>query len=145
MALNAIHKENSFGVGDRVRVVQRIEEDEKKRLQTFEGIVIGIKGKGEVKTFTMRRIGAGQVGIEKIFPLNLPSIERIEVVRQGQKGTRKAKLYYIRGKANREIEKIYSRNAKRQEKKKKAAARKETKTKVKAKRKTSKKKTSSRK
>lgn len=123
MAINALVKIKdgkgdeklvSFGVGDKVRVVQRIKEKDSERDQAFEGTVIKIKGMGDRKTFTVRRIGVQNIGIEKIFPLNLPTISSIEVVRKGLRGVRRAKLYYIRDKSRKEIEKIYSRSAKRE-------------------------------
>jgi large subunit ribosomal protein L19 len=109
MALIAKHKDTTFGVGDRVKVTQKIKEGEKMRLQVFDGIVIGIKGEGENKSFTVRRIGVQQIGIERIYPLISPNIEKIDVMRSGLKGIRRAKLYYIRKKPKKEIEKIYSR------------------------------------
>lgn len=109
MAIKAKHKETTFGVGDRVKVTQKIKEGEKMRLQVFDGIVIGIRGEGENKSFTVRRIGVQQVGVERIYPLISPSIEKVEVVRSGTKGIRRAKLYYIRDKSKKEIELIYSR------------------------------------
>jgi large subunit ribosomal protein L19 len=109
MAIKAKHKDTTFGVGDRVKVTQKIKEGEKMRLQVFDGIVIGIRGEGENKSFTVRRIGVQQIGIERIYPLISPSIEKVEVVRPGTKGIRRAKLYYIRDKSKKEIELIYSR------------------------------------
>jgi large subunit ribosomal protein L19 len=109
MAIKAKHNETDFGVGDIVRIHQTIKEGDKKRTQVFEGTVIGIKGKNDEKSFTVRRIGVQQIGIERIYPLNSPTIEKIEVVRHGVEGTKRAKLYYIRDKSRREIEKIYSR------------------------------------
>lgn len=119
MALKAKHKDIEFGVGDRIRVIQKVQEGDKIRKQTFEGMVIRIKGREENKSFTVRRIGIGQIGIERIFSLFTPAIENIEVVKHGTKGIRRAKLYYIRKKSRREIEKIYSRAAKREKAKKK--------------------------
>lgn len=110
MALTANHKEIKFGVGDVVRVHQRIVDADKTRASIFEGMVIGIKGRDENKMFTVRRIGAQKIGIEQIFPIGSPSIEKIEVQREGVKGVRHAKLYYTRDKSKREIESIYSRN-----------------------------------
>lgn len=109
MALTATFKNTKFGVGDRVKVTQIIKEGEKKRTQVFDGMVIKIKGSLLDKTFTVRRIGEAQIGIERIFPISSPTIEKIEVVREGLKGIQKAKLYYTRSKSHREIEKIYSR------------------------------------
>ena len=116
MALKAKHKEIEFGVGDVIRVVQKIKDDNKSRTQAFEGTVLGIKGRGETKTFTVRRIGTQNIGIERIFPLNMPSIEEIEVVKEGVRGVRRAKLYYTRDKSKKEIESIYSRTKQRGEK-----------------------------
>jgi large subunit ribosomal protein L19 len=116
VALTAKHKETEFGVGDTVKVVQKIKEDEKFRTHTFEGIVIGIKGRGSETGFTVRRIGANQIGIEKIYPISSPNIEKVEVVREGRSGSRRAKLYFIREKSRREIEKIYNRLKKKNQK-----------------------------
>lgn len=105
MTLFANHKEVNFGIGDKIRVIQKI----KSRQAIFEGIVIAIKGREENQSFTVRKIGIQKIGIERIFPVNLPSIEKIEVIKKGTAGVRRAKLYYIRGKSSKEIEKIYSR------------------------------------
>jgi large subunit ribosomal protein L19 len=118
MALKATHKNTDFGVGDTIRVIQNIVEEGKKRKQTFEGIVIGIKGKGSGKTFTVRRMGTQQIGIERIYPLASPTLEKISVTKKGVRGIRRSKLYFIRKKSRKEIEKIYSRASKRQSKKK---------------------------
>jgi large subunit ribosomal protein L19 len=130
MALTATFTRNEvevkFGVGDTVRIVQRIVEGEKERLQAFEGIVIKIRGRGENKSFTVRRIGAQQIGIERIFPLFMPTIEQIEVVRSGGGGVRRSKLYFIRDKSKREIEKIYSRAKKREQNKKDSKSKKKS-------------------
>lgn len=118
MSLKITHKKTSFGVGDRIRVIQKIKEGKKERLHAFEGIVISIKGHGITKSFTVRRIGVQQIGIERIFPLNAPTITKIEVVKKGMRGVRRSKLYYIREKPKKEIEEIYSRAAKRKTSKK---------------------------
>lgn len=115
MAIKATFKDKGFGVGDSVKLTQEINEKGKKRLQVFEGMVIKIKGHGEGKSITLRRIGAAQVGIEKIFPLNEQVIHSIEVIRPGVEGVRHAKLYYTRDQHKREVEKIYSRQRKKQE------------------------------
>jgi large subunit ribosomal protein L19 len=81
--------------GDRVRVHQKIKEGKKERIQTFEGLVIKTKsGKGINGSFTVRRISL-EVGIEKTYPLHLPSITKIEKLRSAK--VRRAKLYYTRG------------------------------------------------
>ena len=113
MALSAKHKNTKFSVGDRIKVIQRITEGEKKRLQAFEGLLISIKGSEINTSITVRRIGEAQIGIERIFPLFSPVIEKIEVVRKGGRGIRRAKLYYVRDKSKKEVEKVYSRKSKK--------------------------------
>ncbi len=86
--------------GDTVRVFQKIEEKGKYRIQTFEGLVLARKHGSEAGgTFTVRRVASG-VGMEKIFPLYSPMIEKIEVVKRSR--VRRAKLYFIREKVSRE-------------------------------------------
>lgn len=101
----------TFQVGDTVRVHYKIREGEgeeaKTRIQPFEGIVIGIKGSDVSKTFTVRRIGADGVPVERIFPLHSPNISKLEVVKRGK--VRRAKLYYLRKKVGRSAERIKSR------------------------------------
>jgi large subunit ribosomal protein L19 len=95
----------AFGAGDTIRVMVRVREGDKERLQAFEGIVIAKRGGGISENFTVRKVSAG-VGVERIFPLHSPSIATIEVVRRGK--VRRAKLYYLRalsGKAARIREK----------------------------------------
>jgi len=89
----------AFGPGDTVRVHLKIVEGGRERIQAFEGIVIARKGGGLRETFTVRRISHG-VGVERIFLLHSPRIERIDLVRKGR--VRQAKLYYLRGKIGRE-------------------------------------------
>ena len=109
MALTLKHNEILFGIGDRVKVHQKIKEGEKNRIAAFEGMVIKIRGEGGRKMFTVRRIGEATIGIERIFPVDLPTIEKIEVIKKGTRGVKRAKLYYTRGKSTKEIDKIYSR------------------------------------
>ena len=86
--------------GDTIRVWQKIEERGKVRLQAFEGLVIARKhGREAGGTFTVRRVASG-VGVEKIFPLYAPMIDRVEIVKRSR--VRRAKLYFIRDKATRE-------------------------------------------
>jgi large subunit ribosomal protein L19 len=84
---------NAFRVGDGVRVHIRIREGDKERIQVFAGIVIARKGTSATETFTVRRISFGQ-GVEKIFPIHSPIIEKIEVERPSV--AMRAKLYYMR-------------------------------------------------
>jgi large subunit ribosomal protein L19 len=85
----------AFGPGDTVRVHIKVVEGGRERTQVFEGVVIARKGAGRRETFTVRRVSHG-VGVERIFPVHSPRIERIEVVRRGR--VRRAKLYYLREK-----------------------------------------------
>lgn len=94
MAMYTEYKESKFAVGDTVKVNYRIIEDEKERIQPFEGIVIGIKGDKDTKTFTVRKIASNNIGVERIFPLNSPWIKSIKVVKRGK--VRRAKLNYLR-------------------------------------------------
>lgn len=82
-----------FEVGDTVRVSVRIKEGEKSRIQMFEGTVIAKKHGGVEETFTVRRVAHG-VGVERVFPVNSPNVEAVQVIRQGK--VRRAKLYYLR-------------------------------------------------
>lgn len=94
-----------FGPGDTVRVLYRVREGEKERIQAFEGVCLGRRGAGMNASFTVRKVSGG-VGVERVFPLNSPFIKGIEVVRRGR--VRRAKLYYLRelrGKAARIQEK----------------------------------------
>lgn len=83
----------NFEVGDTVRVSCRIKEGDKSRTQMFEGTVIAKKHGGVEETFTVRRVSHG-VGVERVFPVNSPNVEAVEVIRQGK--VRRAKLYYLR-------------------------------------------------
>ena len=98
----------SFGSGDTIRVHQEIQEGDKKRIQVFEGIVISIKNRGNGKSFTLRKIAANGIGVEKIIPAALPSIKKIEVKRQGK--VRRAKLYYLRDRIGKAATKIKEKN-----------------------------------
>lgn len=84
---------NHFSVGDTIDVHVRIIEGEKERVQVFQGVLIGMKGRGINRTITVRRIVANE-GVERIFPLHSPRIAKIEVVRRGD--ARRAKLYFLR-------------------------------------------------
>lgn len=82
-----------FKAGDTVRVFFKVVEGGNERIQAFEGVVIQRKGTGLTETFTVRKISFG-VGVERIFPIHSPRIDKIQVVRQGK--VRRAKLYYLR-------------------------------------------------
>jgi large subunit ribosomal protein L19 len=110
-----------FEIGDTVRVLVKVmesrssgkkTEEEKERIQAFEGVVIGRKGKKSSENFTVRKISYG-VGVERIFPVHSPTIAGIEVIRKGK--VRRAKLYYLRtkkGKAAKVPEREFTKGAK---------------------------------
>jgi len=89
----------NFNIGDTVDVAIKIIEEGKARLQTFEGIVIARAGSGLGETFTVRKISYGE-GVEMVFPLHSPSIDKIKVVKKGD--VRRAKLYYLKRKVGKE-------------------------------------------
>ena len=82
-----------FRVGDLVKVHTKVKEGGKERTQVFQGIVLGVRGRGLNATFTVRRISYGE-GVEKVFPVNSPNVEKVEVERAGK--VRRAKLNYLR-------------------------------------------------
>ena len=95
----------NFSSGDTITVYYEIREGEKVRTQFFRGVVIKIKGEGLSKSFTIRKM-SGTVGVERIFPLNLPTIQKIEINKKGK--VRRSKIYYfkdLRGKKARIKEK----------------------------------------
>lgn len=95
-AIESTHRRTDipdFRSGDSVRVHTLIKEGDKERVQVFEGVVIGQHRGGSRASFTVRKISYG-VGVERIFPLHSPTIERLELVRRGK--IRRAKLYYLR-------------------------------------------------
>lgn len=98
--LNSLEQEGmkqsipEFGIGDTVDVAVRIQEGGKERTQVFQGVCIARKGRGLRETFTVRRIVQGE-GVERIFPLHSPHVQRVDVVRKGK--VSRAKLYYLRG------------------------------------------------
>ena len=109
MALKTTHNQVVFGTGDKIKIYQKVTDGEKERTQIFEGMVISIKNRGENKSFTVRKMGIQGIGIERIFPLFSPLIEKIEVTKKGTQGVRRSKLYYIRKKSSQEIDKIFSK------------------------------------
>jgi len=83
----------NFVIGDTIRVHYKIKEGDKERIQIFTGTVIARKGKGVSESITVRRVSYGE-GVERVFPLNSPNIDKIEIERHGK--VRRAKLYYLR-------------------------------------------------
>ena len=104
-------KTANFHVGDTVRVSVKVVEGDKERIQPFEGVVIARRGSGTREMFTVRKMSFS-IGVERIFPLLSPSIEKIDVLKKGD--VRRAKLYYLRGKKGKaakikEKERIYGK------------------------------------
>ncbi len=85
----------NFSVGDLIRVDVKVKEGNKERIQSFEGTVISRRGSGASETFTVRKIGAGAIGVERIWPVGSPSIQKITVKKENK--VKKAKLYHMRG------------------------------------------------
>ena len=96
--------QQTISVGDTIAVHQEVNEGNKKRTQVFEGIVIATGGREQGKTFTVRKIASNNVPVEKIFPVRLPSLQKITLKRQGD--VRRAKLYYLRDKVGRRATRI---------------------------------------
>lgn len=82
-----------FGAGDTITAYYEIREGQKTRTQFFKGVVIQVKGSGATKTFTVRKM-SGTVGVERIFPINMPALQKIEVNKKGS--VRRARIYYFR-------------------------------------------------
>jgi large subunit ribosomal protein L19 len=89
-----------FKAGDALKVHVRIKEDEKERVQIFEGIVLGVKGSGVKKSFRIRKISYG-VGVERTFPVHSPNIKKIELLKKSK--TKRAKYYYLRNRASKKF------------------------------------------
>ena len=83
----------NFEIGDTVRVHVNIREGDRERIQMFEGTVIARKGSGVAETFTVRRVSYG-VGVERVFPVNSPNVQGVDIVRKGR--GRRSKVYYLR-------------------------------------------------
>lgn len=121
MANQASFGEVKFCVGDTIgvhykliekekvagRTKREVKEEVRERIQVFEGLVISIRGMGDSKTFTVRRIAVGAIGVERIFPLNSPWIKKITVIKSSK--VRRAKIYYIRKRVGRGAEKLKER------------------------------------
>lgn len=103
--ISAKFGETDIHIGDTLRVHSKVVEGEKTRTQVFEGLLIRIKGRGENMTFTVRRVGAGGIGVERIWPLNSNSLVKVEVKKKATK-VRRSKLYYLRNLAGREAVRV---------------------------------------
>jgi large subunit ribosomal protein L19 len=98
----------NFEVGDTVRVHTKVKEGDKERIQMFTGVVIGRRGRGLNATFTVRRISYGE-GVERVFPIHSPRIEKVEVERRG--AVRRAKLTYLRKRIGKSAVAVKERDA----------------------------------
>jgi len=94
MANHFSFNDQIINVGDTVRLHQQIKEGEKSRVQIFEGIIIAVQNESASRTFTIRRMAANGIGVEKIVPVNLPGLVKIQVKSRGD--VRRAKLFYLR-------------------------------------------------
>ena len=102
-----------FNVGDSVKVHTKVVEGEKERIQVFAGLVIGRRGHGMNETFTVRRISYGE-GVERVFPVHSPRIDKVEVDRQGK--VRRAKLTYLRERIGKKALAVKAKDVRRQQK-----------------------------
>ena len=96
--------DTQISTGDTVRVHQEVSEGNKNRIQIFEGIVIAIKNSGLGRSFTVRKMGANGIGVEKILPVHMPSLKKIELKRKGS--VRRAKLYYLKDRVGKSATRI---------------------------------------
>lgn len=90
--------ETNLHIGDILRVHTKVVEGAKTRIQVFEGVLIRLRGRGENRTFTVRKIGAAGVGVERTWPLDSRSLDKVEVKKKTT-GVRRSKLYYLRNNA----------------------------------------------
>lgn len=97
--------ETNIHIGDILKVHSKVIEGEKIRTQVFEGILISLRGRGENRMFTVRKIGAGAIGVERTWPLNSKALVKIEVKKAAKK-VRRAKLYYLRERIGREAVRV---------------------------------------
>lgn len=101
MANRFVYQDKTFHIGDTIKVYQKIQEDEKIRLQIFEGILMAIRGSDVNQSFRVRKISSHLgIGIERIWPVHTPSIDKIVLQKRGT--ARRAKLYYLRGRVGKQ-------------------------------------------
>lgn len=97
-------RNKKFSVGDTVKVHYNVKDGEKTRIQIFEGILIAVANRGTGKVFTVRKIGAGGIGVEKITPVDSPVVADIELITSGD--VRRGKLYYLRSRVGKSASKV---------------------------------------
>jgi large subunit ribosomal protein L19 len=96
MSLKFIFQDQEFTVGDSVKVNYKIKEKDKERVQAFDGVLLAIRGKGDVKSFIVQKAASDSVKVERIFPLASPWIDSIKKMRSPKTKIRRSKLYYLR-------------------------------------------------
>lgn len=96
MALTFTHKDLKFGVGDTVKVNYKIKEKDKERIQSFDGVILSIKGQGDSKTFLVAKNATDGIRVERIFPINSPWIDSVKKIRSPKTKIRRSKLYFLR-------------------------------------------------
>lgn len=110
MANSFTYQDTLINVGDTIQVHQEITEGNKKRIQVFEGLVIAVRNSENNKSFTVRKVAVGGVGVEKIIPVLAPSTKKITVKRQGD--VKRAKLYYLREKIGKAASRVKEKSFK---------------------------------
>lgn len=103
--LSVLHNNTELKIGDTIRVHTRVLEGSKLRIQIFEGILMSISGRLENKMIKVRKIGAGGIGVERIWPINAKSIDRVDV-KKSAKNIRRSKLYFLRNISNKAVNRI---------------------------------------
>lgn len=96
MAIQFMHQDTEFHVGDTVKVNYKIKEKDKERTQAFDGIILSISGRGDNKNFLVSKSASDGIRVERIFPINSPWIESIKRLRSPKRTLRRAKLYFLR-------------------------------------------------
>lgn len=109
MANSLTFKETTVHVGDQIKVYYKFKEGEKLKEQIFSGILMAIKGEGNNRMITVRKISKAGIGVERIFPINSPFFNKVVLVRKGR--VRKAKIYFIRNWSETEIRRRIFKNA----------------------------------
>jgi len=106
-------KETEISIGDTIRVHHKIKEDDKIRTQIFEGVLIAIKGHRPNRSFTVRKIASGGIGVEMIWPVLSPALEKVEIKKKGD--VRRAKLYYLRDRVGKRAVKVKEKTNEKKE------------------------------
>jgi len=104
MAISTQILNTKVHIGDQIKVHLRVKEGEKEKIQIFAGMVIAIKGAGINKSFTVRKIATGAIGVERIWPVSSPWLKKIEIVKRGK--VRRAKLYYLRDRVGKQASRV---------------------------------------